>query len=76
MPAEFQPHALQPVPGSADLCFLIDGPLGEVERALAEAGVPVELGPVEREGAVGEMDSLYVRDPDGNLVELSRPRPK
>jgi catechol 2,3-dioxygenase-like lactoylglutathione lyase family enzyme len=74
--AEFQPHALQPVPGSADLCFLIDGSLDEVERALAEAGVPVELGPVEREGAVGVMDSLYVRDPDGNLVELSRPRPK
>jgi catechol 2,3-dioxygenase-like lactoylglutathione lyase family enzyme len=73
---EFQPHALQPVPGSADLCFLVDGALDEVERALAEAGVPVELGPVEREGAVGVMDSLYVRDPDGNLVELSRPRPK
>jgi catechol 2,3-dioxygenase-like lactoylglutathione lyase family enzyme len=73
--AEFQPHALHPVPGSADLCFLIDGSLAEVARALAEAGAPVELGPVEREGAVGAMDSLYVRDPDGNLVELSRPRP-
>jgi catechol 2,3-dioxygenase-like lactoylglutathione lyase family enzyme len=72
--AEFQPHALRPLPGSADLCFLIEGSLDDVANALAEAGVPVELGPVEREGAVGRMDSLYVRDPDGNLVELSRPR--
>ena len=62
------------MPGSADLCFLIEGSLDDVALALAEAGVPVELGPVEREGAVGAMDSLYVRDPDGNLVELSRPR--
>jgi len=72
--SEFLPHALRPVPGSADLCFLIEGSLDDVALALAEAGVPVELGPVEREGAVGAMDSLYVRDPDGNLVELSRPR--
>lgn len=72
--AEFQPHALRPVPGSADLCFLIDGSLDDLARALAEAGVSIELGPVEREGAVGAMDSLYLRDPDSNLVELSRPR--
>lgn len=72
--AEFEPHALRPVPGSADLCFLIDGSLADVARLLAEAGVPIELGPVEREGAVGAMDSLYLRDPDGNLVELSRSR--
>jgi catechol 2,3-dioxygenase-like lactoylglutathione lyase family enzyme len=72
--SEFQPHALHPEPGSADLCFLVEGSLDAVAHALAEAGVPVELGPVEREGAAGEMDSLYVRDPDGNLVELSRPR--
>jgi catechol 2,3-dioxygenase-like lactoylglutathione lyase family enzyme len=72
--AEFEPHALRPVPGSADLCFLVDGSLADVARLLAEAGVPIELGPVEREGAVGAMDSLYLRDPDGNLVELSRSR--
>jgi catechol 2,3-dioxygenase-like lactoylglutathione lyase family enzyme len=72
--AEFEPHALRPVPGSADLCFLIDGSLADVARLLADAGVPIELGPVEREGAVGAMDSLYLRDPDGNLVELARPR--
>ncbi|MDX6563375.1 MAG: hypothetical protein QOD65_3189 [Gaiellales bacterium] len=72
--AEFEPHALRPVPGSADLCFLIDGSLADVARLLADAAVPIELGPVEREGAVGAMDSLYLRDPDGNLVELSRSR--
>jgi catechol 2,3-dioxygenase-like lactoylglutathione lyase family enzyme len=71
--SEFAPHAVRPVPGSADLCFLIDGSLDEVVRALAGAGVAIELGPVGREGAIGAMESLYVRDPDGNLVELSRP---
>jgi catechol 2,3-dioxygenase-like lactoylglutathione lyase family enzyme len=72
--SEFQPHALRPVPGAADLCFLVEDPLDDVASVLADAGVAIELGPVEREGAVGAMESLYVRDPDGNLVELSRPR--
>jgi len=71
--SEFAPHAARPVPGSADLCFLVDGSLAEVARVLAEAGVAIELGPVERTGAVGALESLYLRDPDGNLVELSRP---
>jgi catechol 2,3-dioxygenase-like lactoylglutathione lyase family enzyme len=73
--AEFEPSALRPTPGSADLCLLVEDPLDEVARALADAGVEIELGPVERTGAVGAIDSLYVRDPDGNLVEFSRPRP-
>ena len=72
--AEFEPHAARPVPGSADLCFLVEGSLDEVASALAEVGVAVELGPVERVGAEGPIESLYVRDPDDNLVELSRPR--
>jgi catechol 2,3-dioxygenase-like lactoylglutathione lyase family enzyme len=71
--AEFAPHAVRPVPGSGDLCFLVDGSLEETARVLGEAGVDIELGPVGREGAVGTLVSLYVRDPDGNLVELSRP---
>jgi catechol 2,3-dioxygenase-like lactoylglutathione lyase family enzyme len=71
--AEFEPHALRPLPGSADLCFLVEGSLDDVARVLAQAGVAIELGPVERDGAVGALESLYVRDPDGNLVELSRP---
>ena len=71
--AEFQPHAVRPVAGSGDLCFLVDGSLDDVEAALADAGVAIELGPVGRAGAVGPIESLYVRDPDGNLIELSRP---
>ena len=71
--SEFAPHAARPAPGSADLCFLVEGSLAELARALAAAGVAIELGPVERAGAVGALESLYVRDPDGNLVELSRP---
>ena len=71
--AEFQPHAVRPVAGSGDLCFLVDGSLDDVAAALADAGVAIELGPVGRAGAVGPIESLYVRDPDGNLIELSRP---
>ena len=59
------------MPGSADLCFLVEGSLDDVAQVLADAGVPIELGPVERLGAVGSIESLYVRDPDGNLVELA-----
>jgi catechol 2,3-dioxygenase-like lactoylglutathione lyase family enzyme len=73
--AEFEPHARQPVAGSADFCLLVEGPLEDVGRQLAEAGIPVELGPVERTGAEGPIRSLYLRDPDGNLVELSEPLP-
>ena len=62
------------MPGSADLCFLVEDAIDDVARTLAQAGVAIELGPVERTGAVGAMTSLYVRDPDGNLVELSRLR--
>jgi catechol 2,3-dioxygenase-like lactoylglutathione lyase family enzyme len=71
--AEIEPHAQRPQPGSADLCFLVEGPLDEVERELRHAGVAIELGPVDRSGAAGPMRSLYLRDPDGNLVELSEP---
>lgn len=72
--AEIEPHASRPTPGSADLCFLVSEPLAEVVDDLAAAGIPVELGPVERTGATGPICSVYVRDPDGNLVELSEPR--
>ena len=59
---EVAPHALYPTPGSADLCFL--------------STVPVELGPIERTGATGNLLSIYVRDPDGNLIEIAnRKRP-
>jgi catechol 2,3-dioxygenase-like lactoylglutathione lyase family enzyme len=71
--AEIAPHAARPEPGSADLCLLVDGPIGEVAAHLAREGIPVELGPVARTGAGGPITSLYVRDPDGNLVELAQP---
>jgi catechol 2,3-dioxygenase-like lactoylglutathione lyase family enzyme len=68
-----QPHARRPTPGSADLCLLVDGTLDAVERELEAAGVVFELGPVPRTGATGPIRSLYLRDPDDNLVELSEP---
>jgi catechol 2,3-dioxygenase-like lactoylglutathione lyase family enzyme len=69
--AEFEPKAERPTPGSADLCFVADEPLADVIARLAELGVPLVEGPVERTGALGPMDSVYLRDPDGNLLELS-----
>ncbi len=64
------------VAGSEDLCFLTDLSLDGVCRHLADCGVPVEVGPVARRGARGEMTSVYCRDPDGNLVEVaSYPKP-
>ncbi len=71
--AEIEPHARTPRPGSADLCFLIEGGLDAAQRLLDSHGIAVELGPVDRSGAEGALRSLYVRDPDGNLVELSEP---
>jgi catechol 2,3-dioxygenase-like lactoylglutathione lyase family enzyme len=68
---EFEPKAQHPTPGSADLCFVIDTPLTEVKAQLSAHDVAVEEGPVQRTGAVGPIRSLYVRDPDGNLIELS-----
>ncbi len=68
---EFEPKARRAVPGSADLCFVVDGDLEAWVAHLAAEGVPLVDGPVPRTGALGPMTSLYVRDPDGNLVELS-----
>jgi len=67
---EFEPKALHPTPGSADLCFVTDVPLAEVQAHLAACGVAVEEGPVGRTGAVGPITSVYVRDPDRNLIEI------
>jgi len=71
---EFDPHAADPVPGSGDFCLLTETPIPEVETRLADHDIEIVRGPVERTGARGEMDSVYVRDPDGNLVEIARYR--
>lgn len=71
--AEIAPHAARPTPGSADLCLLVATPIDEVAAELEDAGIPIELGPVERTGARGPIRSIYVRDPDENLVELANP---
>ncbi|MEL7088982.1 MAG: VOC family protein [Planctomycetota bacterium] len=73
--APFDPKAAHPMPGSADLCFLSDTPLEDWEDHFAEHGVAVEDGPVERTGATGPIRSLYIRDPDRNLIEISNPLP-
>ncbi len=69
--AEFEPRARDARPGSGDLCFLTETPLDDWHAHLERHGVAVELGPVERTGATGPIVSIYLRDPDGNLIELS-----
>lgn len=69
--SEFAPHAMRPTPGSADLCFVTSSTPEEIRDHLASRGIVTELGPVERNGAIGPMKSFYFRDPDGNLVELA-----
>lgn len=68
---EFEPKANKPTPGSADLCFITQVPLSEVVAHLHACGVPIIEGPAPRTGALGEMDSVYFRDPDLNLIEVS-----
>jgi catechol 2,3-dioxygenase-like lactoylglutathione lyase family enzyme len=68
---EFEPKAAAPTPGSGDLCLIVDDDLDSVQAQLAATGVAVEVGPVKRTGAVGEIISVYIRDPDQNLIELS-----
>lgn len=70
---EFEPKARRPTSGSADLCLIVDDPIDAVMRELRKAGVVVEEGPVRRTGATGALVSCYLRDPDGNLIELSNP---
>ena len=71
--AEIAPHTAAPTPGSADLCFLVDGDIEALTAHLRHHNLAVELGPVPRTGATGPITSVYLRDPDGNLIELSVP---
>ncbi len=72
--APFTPHAARPTPGSADLCLRIDGPIEAVIAQLKARGAAILEGPVTRTGARGPLRSVYLRDPDGNLIELAEER--
>jgi catechol 2,3-dioxygenase-like lactoylglutathione lyase family enzyme len=66
-------YAAKPTAGSLDFCLLADRPLDEVMATLQAGGAKIELGPVMRTGARFPIRSIYLRDPDGNLVEISEP---
>jgi catechol 2,3-dioxygenase-like lactoylglutathione lyase family enzyme len=68
---EFEPRAHVAVPGSLDLCFIAAVPLDQVMKTLERKGIRILEGPVRKTGAVGPIRSVYVRDPDLNLVEIS-----
>jgi catechol 2,3-dioxygenase-like lactoylglutathione lyase family enzyme len=68
---EFEPKAHRPMPGSGDLCLLTTTPVDEVAAHLVAEGVTIIEGPVQRTGATGAILSVYFRDPDGNLIEVS-----
>lgn len=68
---ELLPHADLPTPGSGDLCLAYEGDIDAIAESLRKAGVAIEEGPVDRTGAMGPIRSVYIRDPDQNLIELS-----
>ncbi|KAA0264627.1 VOC family protein [Hafnia alvei] len=67
----FRPHAKHPTQGSADLCFITVQPLQEIVLWVIGCGVEIIEGPVTRTGATGKISSIYLRDPDGNLIEIA-----
>lgn len=70
-PAEFLPAALHPTYGSQDICLIADGDIEAIKREIEVQGYPLEAGIVPRHGALGAMQSIYLRDADGNLVEIA-----
>ena len=68
--AEFLPAAEKPTYGRLDICLVVEEPIDIVKGDIEAKGYPIELGPVARHGARGDMESIYLRDFDGNLVEL------
>lgn len=69
--SEFEPKAQEPRPGSADLCFITTVPVPELLEELRQRAIEIVDGPIQRTGALGDITSIYIRDPDGNLIELS-----
>lgn len=68
---EFEPKAEHPTPGSADLCFIASTDINEVLKELQHKNIEIIEGIVERTGAMGKIRSIYFRDPDMNLIEVS-----
>jgi len=68
---ELEPRASRPTPGSGDFCIVTNEPLEAVIARLSRLGIAIEEGPVARTGAMAPLRSIYVRDPDGNLVEIA-----
>jgi len=68
---EFEPKAKRPTSGSGDLCFISNTPIEDILSHCKDMNVELEDGPVERTGATGAIMSVYLRDPDGNLIEIS-----
>lgn len=68
---EFVPHARQPLPGTADVCFITSVALDQARAHIESQGVSIIEGPVPKTGAMGPITSIYFRDPDGNLIEVS-----